>query len=249
MNELRRQKIMKVMAVVLLAFGGSLVYFLFFNTGLNVVPDPSNPTEKILVVNDSVHAIRHVTLSYRVSNQEVGAQSIDILLPSESRAVELDPHFVENNAYTVHVSAPYHLSRELVVPAGVSSSATPALSATIEVDPVGTQHKPVSVRLSGRSKDSLSHVVSVSLELNDPAWGENPPVQEWGISPDGDSTVSLSFIPLVARQDLSFKIRVFTSSDVLIEHEYTVLVLPGTDSNSLENPVPDMNADANGSDA
>lgn len=237
------------MAVVLLAFGGSLVYFLFFNTGLNLVPDPSDPTGKVLVVNDSVHAIRNVTLSYRVSTREVGSQLIDILLPSEALSVELDPHYLENDSFTLHVSAPYHLSRELVVPAGTAGSATPALSATIEVDPVGTQHKPVFVRLSGRSKDSLSHVVSVSLEINDPSWGANPPVQDWGISPESDSSVSLSFIPLVARQDLSFKIRVFTSSDVLIEREYIVLVLPGTDSNSLESPVPDMNADANGSDA
>lgn len=237
------------MAVVLLAFGGSLLYFLFFNTGLNLIPDSTDPTGKVLVVNDSVHAIRDITFSYRVSNQGVGAQSIDILLPSESRAIELDSRFVENDSYTIYVSAPYHLSRELVLPAGTLGSATPALSATIEVDPVGTQNKPISVRLTGRSKDSFSHVVSVSLELTDSAWGENPPVQDWGVSPQADSTVSLSFTPLVARQDLSFKIRVFTSSDVLIEREFTVVVLPSADTNGIQTPSPDMNADANGSDA
>jgi len=34
MNDARRQKVLKVMAVVLIAFGGSLLYFLFFNSGL-----------------------------------------------------------------------------------------------------------------------------------------------------------------------------------------------------------------------
>ncbi len=248
MNELRRQKITKVMAIVLVAFGGSLLYFLFFNSGLNVLSDPSDPVGHVLVLNDSVHAIRSITFSYLVGNKKMGERGIDILLPRESESIELDSRFIENGSYTLQVSAPYHLSRQIVVQAGSLSQVVPAISVTLEVDPVGTQNKPVSIRLSGKSLDSLSLVVSASLELGDSSWGVNPPVSEWGLSPDGESSVVLSFTPLVARENLSFKIRVFTPSNVLVEREYSILVLPNVDVNTMnlnvsdENVVADTNA-------
>ncbi len=255
MNEARRKKIVKVMAVVLVAFGGSLLYFLFFNSGLNIVPDPADQ-RSVLVVNDSVHAIRDITFVYQIGNEHAGAQTIDILLPHESTSIKLDTHYIENNAYTLEVSAPYHLSRRLIVQAGPNTNAIPAISVTLEIDPVGTQNKPVIVRLTGKSLDVLSHLVNVSLELTDPASGITPPVSEWGLSPDGESSTTLSFTPIVASDNLSFKIRVFTPSNVLVEREYSILVLPDTDVNVMTPPAPDVNApdtnavsDVNGVDA
>lgn len=244
MNEVRRQKIVKVMAVVLVAFGGSLLYFLFFNSGLNIVPAPADQ-RSVLVVNDSVHAIRDITFVYQVGNQHLGAQTIDILLPHESVSMLLDPHFVDNGAYTLEVSAPYHLSRRLVVQAGQNTNDIPAISVTLEIDPVGTQNKPVIIRLTGKSLDALPHLVNVSLELTDVESGITPPVSEWGLSPEGESSIILSFTPVVAIDDLSFKIRVFTPSLVLVEREYSMLVLPDPDAIVM---TPDVNApDTNGS--
>lgn len=222
------------MAVVLLAFGGSLLYFLFFNSGLNISPDPSDQVGKVIVSNDSVHAIRDVNVSYLLSGKKVGGEWIDVLLPRETRTIEMDPHFLVDGKYVVQVSAPYHLSKQVVVQALTNTNAPPAISVTFEVSSVGTQFEPVSIRLLGRSLDSLSHVVNASLELSDPSSGENPPVVEWGVSPDVESSITLSFTPLTAREDLSFKIKVFTPSNVLVEREYTMLVVPNPDENTMD---------------
>ena len=139
------------------------------------------------------------------------------------------------------MSAPYHLSRQIVVLAGTFGNAIPAISVTLEVDPLGTQNKPVFVRLTGKSLDAVSHMVSASLELDNPAWGVNPPISEWGLSPDGESSVLLTFTPLVSRENLSFKIRVFTPSNVLVKREYSILVLPDPDVNAMDLNVSDEN--------
>jgi hypothetical protein len=232
MNDARRQKVLKVMAVVLVAFGGSLVYFLFFNSGLTLSPDPANQAGRVIVLNDSVHAIHDVTFSYVVQGKLVGSQTFDVLLPRESKLIDLDTHFQDGPSYTVYVSAPYHLSRQLTIQTGSPANTTPALSITFEVPEIATQNNPVSIQLSGRNLDPIAGVVRVAWEWDSPSFGENPPIEEWGLPPNGESALTISSTPLSSGDDLSFKIKVFTPSTVLVERSYTLNVLPGPDANT-----------------
>ncbi len=226
MNDARRQKVLKVMAVVLVAFGGSLLYFLFFNSGLSLSPDPTNQAGRVIVLNDSVHAIHDVTFSYVVQGRVVSSQTIDVLLPRESKLIDLDSHFQDGSSYLVRVTAPYHLSRQLTIQTSSPVNTIPALSITFEVPDVATQNTPISIQLSGRNLDPIPRVVSVAFEWDSPSFGENPPILEWGLPSNGESTLNVSATPLSSGEDLSFKIKVFTPSNVLVERAYPITVLP-----------------------
>jgi len=234
MNDARRQKVLKVMAVVLIAFGGSLLYFLFFNSGLTLSPDPTNQAGRVIVLNDSVHAIHNVTFSYLVQGKVADSQAIDVLLPRESKLIDLDPHFQDGSSFFVYVSAPYHLSRQLTIQTSSPVNTIPALSITFQVPDVATQNTPISIQLSGRNLDPIPRVVSVSFEWDSPSFGNNPPIQEWVLPANGESTLNVSATPLSSGEDLSFKIKVFTPSNVLVERDYIVTVLPDANATTMD---------------
>lgn len=238
------------MAVVLIAFGGSLLYFLFFNSGLALVSDPSDQAGHILILNDSVHSIHDITLSYIVGGQETGEQTIGVLLPRESYSITLDDHYLDAGKYIIKASAPYHLSRQIIIQTSSNTNPIPALSITFEVPNLGTQNHPVTINLIGRNLDPVPHVVSVSFEWSSSSSGVNPPIQEWGLPPNGEGSLSLSATPLRGDQNLSFKIKVFTPSNVLVERGYSILVLPDMDNNAAsqttdENQMNTLSTDSN----
>ncbi len=247
MNDARRQKVLKVMLVVLLAFGGSLFYFLFFNSGLSLSPDPSDQAGRVVVLNDSVHAIHNITFSYLVQGEAVGHQTIAVLLPRESQTIALDSHFQDGSRYLVQVSAPYHLSRQLTIQTSSQVNTTPALSITFEVPELATQNNSFSIQLLGRNLDPIPRVVSVAFLWDNPSSGENPPVQEWGLPPNGEGSLALSATPLSSGENLSFKIKVFTPSNVLVERAYSLLVLPDVNATTVVDENTMTSSDANSS--
>ena len=257
MNDARRQKILKVMAVVLVAFGGSLFYFLFFNSGLALAPDPTDQAGHVLVMNDSVHAIHNITFSYLVEGKESGAQSVSVLLPRESVSMSLDNHYLDGSNYLVQVRAPYHISRQINIQTSNNIDMIPALSISFESPSFATQNNPVLINLIARNLDPIPRDVRASFDWTIPSSGENPPVQEWGLPPNGEGSLALSATPFVASDNLSFKIKVFTPSNVLVEREYSLQVLPDPDANvnisldenTMNNADSNSVVDVNGSDS
>ncbi len=246
MNEIRRKKVMKVMVVVLLVFGGSLIYFLFFNSGLEVLPDPSDQSGRVIIANRSVHTIREISVSYVVQGQKIPISTIPELRPNNEFPIPLDSKFVDEGKFVIHASAPYHLSRQLAIQA--QSNTTPRISFSFEFPSIATQHNSVSVEVSGCNQDDLGIILQASLEMSSVSEGVNPPTKSWGLPPNECGSTQLVFTPLVASETLSFKIKVSSPSLMLVERTFMIEVLPSAaDQNIMDSNVVDGNvSDSNG---
>lgn len=252
MLEARRSKVIKVIAVIALVFGLSLIYFLFFNTGLSLTPDPSDQGGKVIVANTSVHLIRDISVHFIVNNQLIEVEKITVLAPGESHYVELLDQYIWDGKYVIQVSAPYHLSQQVIVQARSNQVDNANVSFTFQYPSIGLVDQPIDVEVGACNNESFSLDVKVSLELPSD-FALFVPV-DWQIPEHDCSSTILSFIPLAPTDDLSFKIRVFTPTRVLVEklHHLEIIAEETSDVNAItpdmntnDSPPLDVNSDAN----
>lgn len=251
MLEARRSKVMKVIGVITLVFGLSLFYFLFFNTGLGLTPDPSDQGGKVIVSNTSVHLIRDISVQFIVNNQIIEAEKIAVLAPGETRTVELSDQYASDGKFIVQVAAPYHLSQQVVIQARSNQVDNANVSFTFQYPSIGVANESIDVEVGACNNESFPLTVKVLLDL--PSSIVPVPVQDWIIPADECASTTLSFVSSFASDDLSFKIRVFTPTHVLVEkvHHLQILAEENPDVNTITDdvnsdvPIPDVNADAN----
>ena len=240
MLEARRSKVMKVIAVIALVFGLSLFYFFFFNTGLGLTPDPSNQGGKVIVSNTSIHLIRDISVQFIVNNQLIEAQKIAVLAPGEMQMVPLDNQYVSDGKFIVQVSAPYHLSQQVVIQALSDQVDNANVSFTFQYPSIGIVNGPIDIEVGACNNESFPVNVMVALEL--PSDLVPVPANDWIIPSEECASTILSFTPLSATEDLSFKIRVFTPTRVLVEKDHHLQIIADENVDENTNTV-DVNMD------
>jgi hypothetical protein len=217
MLEQRRAKVIKAATLLFGVLGLSLIYLLFFNTGLEIVSDPQNPSTHVLVLNTSQHRIRDVSVAFLVGDQKVVVQTISTLNPSQFVSIPLLPEHAYNGAFTLQASAPYHLTRQISIAAQSTKVDNANVAFTFSFPTIGFVDAPVIVSVTGCSYEDFP--LELKAELSDfTAEGfVDTPAQDWIVPPAGCSDVELTYTPAFPVEDLSFKIRVFTPTRVLAE--------------------------------
>lgn len=241
MLELRRKRVLHVMGGVLLVFGVFLLYFLFFNSGLQMAADPAMPTQFITVSNDSVHQIRDISVSYVKAGKTIEIEKISKLNPSESRVVPLNPEFVEKGAFTLQVSAPFHLGKQIAIDARTLDPSAANISFSFQYPSIGIVGQPVRASVDVCNNELFAISATLALFVQDPSLASDPFPVPMLLSPRSCANADISFMPAAAAPTLSFKIRVSTPSSVLVEKVHTMEIVP--DPNPTP-PLSDGNASA-----
>ncbi|MEK6902881.1 MAG: hypothetical protein AABX02_04835, partial [archaeon] len=218
MLEARRSKVIKVIGVIALVFGVSLIYFLFFNTGLMLTPDPSDQGGKVIVSNTSVHLIRDISVHFMVNNQKVEAEIIPVLAPNETHSVSLLEQYISDGKFVVQVSAPYHLTQQVIIQARSDQVNNADVSFTFQYPSLAIVNQPVDVEVGACNAELFALDVKVAIDLP-PELTPVSPV-DWVIPSNNCVSLPLTFIPTLVTDDLSFKIRVFTPTRVLVEKDH-----------------------------
>jgi len=217
MLEKRREKVIKAAALLFGVLGLSLIYLLFFNTGLEIVSDPQNPTTHVLILNNSQHRIREVSVSFLVGNQKIVVQTIPSLDPSQTVSIPLSPEYASNGAFTLQATAPYHLTRQISIASQSAKVDNANVAFTFSFPTIGFVDEPVVVSITACSYENFP--LDLKAELSDftNEAGISTPASDWTIPPAECSDLELSYTPISPLEDLSFKIRVFTPTRVLAE--------------------------------
>ena len=236
----RRSHVVRVMVVVYAVFGFSLLYFLFFNTGLKLNPVSDAQGGQIVVLNDSVHAIRDITVVYLKNNLQNPIGEIQLLLPHESKTFPLLPEMADpNGSIMVLASAPFHLSTRSIVNTGNQGEGLLS-SFQFSYPEFGYVGEPIEAVVNGCNTGSAPLALSVGLEIAaHPEW--QPEVMDWSVSPNDCSSTQISFTATEPVSDLLIKIRVFSPWRTLGEGVHSVNILaPALQEET--NPVPEINA-------
>lgn len=248
MLEARRTKVLRAMVGVLIVFGASLIYFLFFNTGLELVSDPSDQYGKVIVSNASVHLIRSIDLSYLKNGTLVKIETIPALNPGEHHVVLLKPEFVDQGKFTIQVSAPFHLGKQVLIDARSLDPGVINARYSFQYPTLGIVGMPVISTVDACNDETFPLDASVSLQFVSPVSESTPSSLPLFIPPNSCASTSIAFTPQAAYSTLSFKIRVSTPTSVLVEKMHTLPIeappsVPAVDANASSN---DVNADLNG---
>jgi hypothetical protein len=214
------------MTLVYFAFGLSLIYFLFFTSGLSIVPDPLTPTSRVLVVNDSVHAIRDVTLYYVWDDKLVKAGTVPLLHPGEEKPVLVDTSFARGGKVVLQASAPFHVDYRLVLLVQ-NPDDSPPLSFSFSLPDIGFVGEPVEVLVEICNSDALGVTLRPELEFSDDSLIGSQETGEFVAKGGSCKEKILTFVPLMESQDLSFNIRVFRDEQVVAvqDHKMQILML------------------------
>ncbi len=222
MLEPRREKALRAMVGVLFVFGSALIYFLFFNSGLELYQHPTLPDEKVIVSNVSVHAIRDIVVSYVKNNEKVDFFRISVLAPGQLEEVSLSPEFVWGAKFVIQASAPFHLGKQIVMDARRWDPARANLTFSFRYPEKGFVGNPVESVIEACNQDNFLIQLVADVQIEDSSFANNPPSQEWVVPPFSCQSVSISFVPKQASSTLSFKIRVFTPSSVISERTFSI---------------------------
>lgn len=231
MLEQRRSKVLKAAALLFGVLGLSLIYLLFFNTGLEIVSDPQNPSTHVAITNTSQHRIREVSVSFLVGNQKIVVQTIPTLDPSQTVSISLSPEYESNGSFTLQATAPYHLTRQISIAAQSAMVDNANVAFTFSFPTIGFVNDPVLVSITGCSYEDFPLVMKAEL-ADFTEEGIVSPAKDWTIPPAACSDVELAYTPISPVEDLSFKIRVFTPTRVLAEKGAMMEILSTTDGNS-----------------
>jgi hypothetical protein len=228
----RRQHVFRVMLVIYGVFGISLLYFLFFNTGLSLAPATSADGGVVTVTNTSSHAIRDIVVEFSKGGVHASVAKIPLLLPRESKQFPLTPAMAnENGQIELFASAPFHLAVHSIIDAG-QSSADVLSSFQFSYPDIGYVNEPVETGVNGCNTSDVALALKVGLELPaDPAM--NPPALDWAIPANDCASTSLSFVSPIPEENLLLKIRVFTPWRTLGEGTHGVKILPARDANAI----------------
>lgn len=110
----KKQPVILFFAIIYIVFGGSLVYLLFLNTGLDIVMETGEKEVKVFLKNDSVHLIRDINISIqRQSGEILALPSVDQLKPGEKKEITLPE--LENEQIKIIAAAPFHAKVSKVV--------------------------------------------------------------------------------------------------------------------------------------
>ncbi len=231
MLEQRRSKVIKAAALLFGVLGLSLIYLLFFNTGLEIVTDPENPSTHVAILNTSQHRIREVSVAFLVGEQKVVVQTIPTLDPSQSVSIPLPPEYAYNGSFTLQATAPYHLTRQISIAAQSAKVDNANVAFTFSFPTIGFVDEPVLVSITGCSYENFP--LDLKAELSDftQEGFSSTPAMDWIIPPAACSNVELTYLPVSPVEDLSFKIRVFTPTRVLAEKGANMEILPMIDGN------------------
>lgn len=229
MLEQRRSKVVKAAGLIFGVLVISLVYFLFFNTGLNVVSDP-NSFNRVIVMNESQHRIREVSVSFLSGDQKNVVQKIPYLDPHQSVAIDLLPSYAVNGSFVIQASAPFHLTKQIVIEAQSAQVDNANVSFTFTFPTLTYTGKETIVLVTACNNESFALDLQAELSSFVPALPLTPAPQAWSIDPDACEDLELPFIATQAGDNLSFKIRVFTPTRVLAEKGVSMDVL-STDVN------------------
>lgn len=231
MLEQRRSKVIKAAALLFGVLGLSLIYLLFFNTGLEIVTDPDNPSTHVAVLNTSQHRIREVSVAFLVGDQKVVVQTIPALDPSQSVSIPLPPEYAFNGSFTLQATAPYHLTRQISIAAQSAKVDNANVAFTFSFPTIGFVDEPVLVSITGCSYENFP--LDLKAELSDftQEGFSSTLAKDWVIPPAACSDVELAYVPISPVEDLSFKIRVFTPTRVLAEKGANMEILPMIDGN------------------
>jgi hypothetical protein len=234
MLEQRRAKVIKAAALLFGVLGVSLIYLLFFNTGLEIVSDPDNPSTHVAIFNSSQHRIREVSVAFLVQEQKIVVETIPLLDPSQTVSIPLPPEYAYNGSFTLQASAPYHLTRQISIAAQSAKVDNANVSFTFSFPTLGFVGQSSSVLIEGCSYENFP--LDFKAELTDFSQGELvAPSEDWVIPPSSCSEVVLEFIPVAATDDLSFKIRVFTPTRVLAEKDAMITIQSLDENGGIEN--------------
>lgn len=231
MLEHQRIRVLRTMTVVYFAFGLSLMYFLFFTSGLSIVPDPLTPNSRVLVVNDSVHAIRDVTLYYVNDGSFSKAGSIPLLKPNEEKPILIDTSFARGGKLVLQASAPFHADYRLVLLVQNPSDVLP-LSFSFTMPDIGFVNDSVDILVRICNSDVLGVALSPEINFVDPSLVGSLEVSDFVASGGSCKEKILGFVPLSETSDLSFNIQVFRGEDVVAVQNHRMQILNLPDGNS-----------------
>ncbi len=230
----RRSHVFRVMIAMYAVFGFALIYFLFFNTGLMIALSPQGSGNEVLVLNDSVHAIRDVSIVYVKDGQRQAVEVIPLLLPRESKSIVLTPDMVDaSNQVELQAMAPFHLTTRALIPVGNPSQDNGQVTFQFSYPALGYVNQPIEVIVSGCNTSSSPQQLQLAMELSShPAWTPSP--VDWSIPANDCSSTDISFTPTALAANLPIKIRVLTAWRTLGEgqHRLDVIAFPSTDTNS-----------------
>ena len=155
MQDERRHRVFRAMALVYLLLGISLVYFLFFNSGLSVRAQTSAEGENsILVSNHSVHAIRDVDVGFVKSNVHTTVQKIPLMNPNQEMLTSIKPEWAENGRTLMQASAPFHLSAQTYISSQSSGEDVPNATFSFSFDSIGFVGKEYGIFIEGCSQEA-----------------------------------------------------------------------------------------------
>ncbi|QQR92661.1 MAG: hypothetical protein IPJ89_00235 [Candidatus Iainarchaeum archaeon] len=218
----RRSHVYRVMIAIYAVFGFALVYFLFFNTGLTIGVSPSGSGNDVMVSNDSVHAIRDVSIVYVKDGQRQALEVIPLLSPRESRTIMLTPAMVdESGQVELQVMAPFHLTTRALIPVGMPSPDDGQVTFQFSYPPIGYVGQDVEVIASGCNTASSPQQLQLAMELpTRPEWVPAP--VDWVIPANDCSSTGIAFTPTLGEEDLPIKIRVLTAWRTLGEGLHSI---------------------------
>lgn len=221
----RRANVFRVMLVVYGVFGIALIYFLFFNSGLTIALAPESDGSTILVVNDSVHAIRDVSIVYVKGGEKHAIEVVPLLLPREFKTIALAPTMADNTGQVeLQVMAPFHLSSRALIPVGNPTPDDGQITFQFSYPPVGYVGELVEVIASGCNTASSPQQLQLAMELaTQPQWIPSP--VDWTIPANDCSSTSIGFTPTSTIETLPIKIRVLTAWRTLGEGVHTIEVI------------------------
>ncbi|MFH0970899.1 MAG: hypothetical protein V1776_05615 [Candidatus Diapherotrites archaeon] len=225
MLEKRRARVMKVATILFVVLGVSLVYFLFFNTGLQVAPDPDDSFGHVIIWNDSKHRIQNVSVGYVVDDTIIEIEKILFLDPDQIVKIQLDEKYVSHDAHIIHVSAPLHLSRQISIftKKAVEDNANVQFTFVIPTAAYALDSTVIELRVCNGENFPLDLMGSFDgLSSTD---ANIPTVLSWSFPPNGCDSVLLPITPLHGPGTLSFKIRVFSSTRTFAERDVLMDIL------------------------
>lgn len=232
MLELRRKRALRAMGGVLLVFSVSLAYFLFFNSGLQIASNTLSPNGSVVVSNDSVHQIRDISVSYVKDGKIIEIEKISKLNPRETHEISLAPEFVDQGAFTLQISAPFHLGKQIVVDARALDPGAANISFSFQYPTIGIVGQSVSASVDACNNELFAISANLALLVQDPTLASDPVSVPMFLSPNSCTNAIISFTPNAAAPTLSFKIRVSTPSSVLVEKVHTMEIVSNPDANA-----------------